>query len=294
MRLLVAGWQSQIAHAVIEVAPGRADIEACAIGRPGLDICEVRTIERALNEIRPDIIINTAAYTDVDKAELEPQRALALNRDGARLLAESAARRDIPIIHISTDYVFSGMSAVPYVETDATAPATLYGRSKLEGEAAIQAANPKHIIVRTAWVYSPFGRNFVKTTLQRARKGETLRIVADQFGSPTYAPHLVEVILGIAARATRSGNGAVPWGVYHAAGNGRASWHEIAKQALVNAGDVRHLADRVEAIASADYPTRTQRPAMAALDCAKLEANFGLRLPDWSEGIAACVARLGV
>ena len=293
MRLLVAGWQSQIAHALIEVAPARADIEACAIGRPGLDICEVRTIERALNDIRPDIVINTAAYTDVDKAELEPQRALALNRDGARLLAASAARREIPIIHISTDYVFSGTSAVPYVETDATAPATLYGRSKLEGEAATAAANPKHIILRTAWVYSPFGRNFVKNTLKRARNGEPLRIVADQFGSPTYAPHLVEVILAIAARATRSGMSAVPWGVYHAAGSGRASWHEIARQTLLNAGDVRHLADGVEAIASADYPTRTQRPANAALDCSKLEAHFGLRLPDWPEGLAQCVERLG-
>lgn len=200
MRILIAGWQGQVAQALIRVAPSRADITACAVGRPALDICEVRTIERALSDINPDVVINTAAYTDVDKAETEPERAMALNCEGARLLAASSAARGIPIVHISTDYVFGGTSPVPYVETDATAPATAYGRSKLAGEEAVRAANPKHIILRTAWVYSEHGRNFVKTILNAARNGKPLRVVADQYGSPTYAPHLVDAMLTIASR----------------------------------------------------------------------------------------------
>src|SRR3990170_7054726 len=213
MRLLIAGWQGQIAQALIDVAPGRDDITACAVGRPALDLCEVRTIERALSDVKPDVIVNTAAYTDVDKAEIEQERALALNRDVARLLAMSGARRGIPIIHISTDYVFDGTKGSAYVETDPEAPATVYGRSKLEGEAAVREANPRHIILRTAWVHSAFGRNFVKSIFQRARDGSPLRVVDDQRGSPTYAPHLVEAILAIAGRVTSASNTDVaPWG----------------------------------------------------------------------------------
>jgi dTDP-4-dehydrorhamnose reductase len=293
MRLLIAGWQGQIAQALIEVAPGRADIEAFAVGRPALDICEVRTVERALNDVRPDVVINTAAYTGVDKAELEPERAMALNCDGARLLAESSTRRGIPILHLSTSYVFSGTSDAPYAETDTAAPVTVYGATKLAGEAAVQAANPKHIILRTSWVYSALGRNFVKSILQQARDGKPLRVVADQVGSPTYAPHLVDAMLSIAARAAAAGSdGSVPWGVYHAAGSGRASWHDMAREVLANTSDARHLAESVEAITSGGYATRTPRPLNSELDCSKLEHAFGLRLPDWREGLAECVGRL--
>lgn len=292
MRLLIAGWQGQIAQALVAVAPGRSDVTACAVGRPALDICEVRSIERALGDINPDIVINTAAYTAVDNAENEPERAFALNRDGAGLLALAAARRGVPIIHLSTDYVFDGKKAAPYVETDATAPQTVYGKSKLEGEAAVSAANPKHIILRTAWVYSPFGRNFVKTVLQRARQGAPLRVVNDQLGSPTYAPHLVEAMLAIAGHVTKADASDIAWGTYHAAGSGHASWWEVARQALLNAEDLKHLAAGLEAIATADYPTPAGRPANSQLDCRKLESHFGIRLPEWREGVAACVERL--
>lgn len=295
MRLLIAGWQGQTAQALIEVAPSRVDIEACAIGRPALDICEVRTIERALNDIKPDIIINTAAYTDVDKAELEAEHAMAANCEGARLLAVSSAKRGIPILHLSTSYVFDGTSNVPYSESDAAAPVTVYGATKFAGEAAVQAANPKHIILRTAWVYSALGRNFVTSILQQARAGKPLRVVADQYGSPTYAPHLVEVMLAIAARtATIGDHDEMPWGVYHAAGSGRASWYEMAREALRNASDVRHLVDHVEPITSQQYSTRMQRPVQSELDCSKLERAFGLRLPDWQDGVTQCVGRLEV
>ena len=293
MRLLITGWHGQVAQALIEVAPRRADIEACAVGRPALDICEVKTIERALGDIKPDVVINTAAYTDVDKAEQEPERAMALNCEGARLLAKAAAERGTPILHLSTDYVYAGTANAPHVETDPTNPATVYGQTKLKGEAAVQAANPKHVILRTAWVFSPFGRNFIKTILKKAHDGVALRVVADQFGSPTYAPHLVDVILEIAARIAQTDAATeFPWGIYHAAGSGRASWFDVARKALLCADDVKHLADKIEPIGSAQYATTTPRPAHSELNCTKLEKTFGIKLPDWQDGVAECVARL--
>jgi len=288
MRLLTAGWQGQVAQALTELAPRRPDVAACAVGRPALDICEVGSIERALGDIRPDIVINTAAYTDVDAAETEPDRAFALNRDGAQRLASLAARRGVPIIHLSTDYVFDGLKSAPYVETDAPAPATVYGRSKLEGEAAVRAANPHHIILRTAWVYSPFGRNFVKSIMQRAAQGIPLRVVADQYGSPTYAPDLAGIILDIAARITGAPVPDALWGSYHAAGSDGASWYDMARVIV----DPRTSGTAVEPIAAADYPTRTRRPAYTVLDCRKLDNHFGLSVPPWTEGIAACLRRL--
>jgi dTDP-4-dehydrorhamnose reductase len=289
MRLLIAGGQGQIAKALVDVAPSRSEITAFAVGRPALDICEVRTIERALSDIKPNVVINTAAYTNVDQAESEPDRAMALNRDGARLLSAAAARRGVPIIHLSTDYVFDGQAATPYVETDPTAPVTVYGRTKLEGERAVREENPRHVILRTAWVYSPFGRNFVKTILARSQDGAALRVVADQRGNPTYAPHLVEAMISLAARvADISDKADAAWGVYHAAGSGGASWRDVA-QAVI---DAARQENTVEAIATSDYPTPAKRPAFSELNCGKLEQRFGLRLPDWREGVADCVARL--
>lgn len=292
MRLMIAGWQGQVARALVEIAPGQADVAACAVGRPALDICEVRSIERALGDTRPDIVINTAAYTAVDKADDEAERAFKLNCEGARLLATAAARRGVPIIHLSTDYVFDGRKAAPYLEDDPAEPTTVYGRSKLEGEAAVREANPRHVILRTAWIYSPYGRNFVKTIVGQAREARHLRIVADQHGSPTYAPHLVDAILAVARRATAKDKGEAPWGVYHAAGAGTATWHEMACEALRNAPDLKDAGIPVEAVTSAEFPTKVPRPANSQLDCGKLARDFGVRLPDWRVGIAECVRRL--
>ena len=289
MRLLIAGGQGQVARALVEVAPSRSEITAFAVGRPALDICQVATIERALADIKPNVVINTAAYTNVDQAESEPERAMALNRDGAGMLAAAAARRGIPILHLSTDYVFDGAAVRPYVETDATGPLTVYGRTKLEGEEAVKAANAKHVILRTAWVYSPFGRNFVKTILQRARDGQALRIVADQHGSPTYAPHLVDAMISIGAQLCDA-TGDV-WGIYNAAGSGSATWHDVATAIYDSAGDLKDSI-RPAAISTAEYPTPAKRPAFSELDCGKLEQTFGLKLPHWRNGVADCVARL--
>lgn len=291
MRLLIAGWQGQVARALVEMAPGCPDVTACAVGRAALDICEARSIERALSGISPTVVINSAGYTAVDKAESEPERAFALNRDGARLLAEAAARRGIPIIHISSDYVFDGSKPAPYVEEDGTAPATVFGRSKLEGEQAVQGANPKHIILRTAWVFSPGGRNFVKTMLARARDNARVRVVDDQRGSPTYAPHLVGAILDL-ARAISKPDAKGPWGVYHAANSGTTTWRGFAEEVFTRSRELGGPAAEVEPIRSADYPTPAQRPVNSQLDCTKLEHTFGLRLPAWQDGVADCVERI--
>jgi dTDP-4-dehydrorhamnose reductase len=275
----------------MDIAPARADITACAVGRPSLDVLEPRSIERALADITPDVVINSAAYTAVNAAEDEPEQAFALNRDGARQLAHAAARRGIPIIHLSTDCVFDGSKTGPYTETDTPNPLSVYGQSKLAGEAAVREANPRHIILRTAWMFSPFGRNFVKTMLERASEGGPLRVVNDRHGSPTYVPHLVDAILAIAHKV-KANNGGDVWGVYHAAGSGTATWYgmaaEILRHSALHGGPVAEL----EAITAAEYPSRAPHPANSQLDCSKLERVFGLRLPPWQDSIGECVTRL--
>lgn len=292
MRLLITGSQGQVARAFIELAPSAPDVEACAIGRPGLDICNTPTIERALSDIRPDVVINTAAYTAVDDAEGDEARARALNRDGAGMLAAAAAKRGTPIIHLSTDYVFDGSKNAPYVETDPTRPTSVYGLTKLEGEHAVAAENPKHIILRTAWVYSPFGKNFVKTILTHAGKGTDLKVVNDQIGSPTYAPHLADAILGLARKITAAKGEGIGWGIYHAGGAGYASWYEVAREILDESQAIGGPVTSLSPIGTDGYPTRAKRPANSRLDCTKLASTFGITQPDWHDGVARCVARL--
>ena len=286
MRLFIAGWQGQVARSLVEAATRRDDIEACAMGRPALDLCEQPTILRALEQERPDIVINTAAYTAVDQAESEPEKAHQLNCEGAGRLASAAEALGVPIIHLSTDYVFDGIKPTAYDESDPTNPQSVYGRTKRDGEIAVSAANPKHLIVRTAWVHSPFGKNFVKTMLRLAQEKTELRVVADQTGSPTYAPHLADALLAMAAASI--GNTATEWGTYHACGSGEATWHALAEAVF----EAARKEVTVEAITTADYPTPAPRPANSRLDCSKLREVFGLELPAWQEGATDCVARL--
>lgn len=292
MRLLIAGWQGQLARALVEIAPGHPDIEALAIGRPALDLCEPASITRAMTDFRPDVIINTAAYTAVDKAETEPDAAFALNRDGARLLAEAAHRRGAAIIHVSTDYVFDGAKPTPYLEDDATAPLNVYGRSKLEGELAVRAANPRHAIVRTAWVHSPGGANFVRTMLRLAADRKTLRVVDDQIGSPTYAPHLAMAIIALAGSISARNAADDCWGVYHAAGAGEVSWCGLAREVFRVSAARGGPSAEVEPITTADYPTPARRPANSRLDCTRLATRFGITMPPWQAGVADGVGRL--
>lgn len=290
MRIVIAGWQGQIAQSLLEVISSRNDVEACALGRPALDICEVRSIERAFVGIKPHVIINAAAYTDVEKAETEPDRAFALNCDGPRQLASVAAARGVPIIHISTDYVFDGMKKTPYTETDDTNPRTVYGRSKLAGEAAVASENAQHIIMRTAWIFSPFGRNFVKTIRERALGGQLLRVVDDVRGSPTYAMHFASAVMDVAARI--AGRGTLAWGTYHAAGEGGASWYDVARETLNTGEFAGRGATHLERINSEQYPTTAKRPTYSVLDCSKLTREFEITLPAWQRGVSDCCNRL--
>lgn len=292
MRILAAGWHGQIARTFMHMLPARDDVTAFAIGRPGLDICDSRSIERSLGDIQPDVLINLAGYTDVDGAESESELAFALNSVGARLLAEAAARRQVPIIHISTSYVFDGHKPSAYIETDVAQPLTVYGESRLAGELAVQAANPKHVILRTGWIYSPYGRCFVGNILQRVQLGTPLKVVNDQYGNPTYAPYLAEAILAIAQQLTARPEEEKPWGIYHAAGSGTATWYDVAQEVLSASARLANLSVSLEPIPSVEYATQTERSPNATLDCSKLERTFNVKLPPWQTGVHECVERL--
>lgn len=288
MRLLVAGRSGQLAHALVERSRLLDGVAVIALEPPHLDLLDPASIARALDEARPDVVINAAAYTAVDKAESDAEAAFALNRDAAGALAATAAAADCPIIHVSTDYVFDGTKSGAYVEADTPNPMGVYGRSKLEGEAAVAAATARHVILRTAWLYGAHGHNFLKTMLRLARERPELRVVADQRGNPTYAPHLADAILAIAAK-TGSGN---PWGIYHATATGETTWHGFASAIIAAAKPLGVPQVPVLPIATADYPTPARRPANSCLDCGRLERVFALRQPPWQQGLAECIGEL--
>jgi dTDP-4-dehydrorhamnose reductase len=292
MKILVAGAQGQLARALVEQAQGRSGFDIVALGRPQLDLLDKTSIARAIEAVRPDLVVNTAAYTAVDKAESEGEAAFAINRDGAGALAAASHAGGCPILHVSTDFVFDGTKAEPYIETDRTNPAGVYARSKLAGEAAVAAANPRHLILRTAWLYAPYGQNFLRTILRLARERPQLRVIADQHGNPTYAPHLADAILAIAARLGDSKGEAPAWGVYHAAASGETTWADFAA-AIVAAGARLGVPQiPVIPITTPEYPLPAKRPANSRLDCTKLERTFGVRLPPWRQGVAECIAEL--
>lgn len=291
MRLLIAGAQGQLARAMIALAPAAEDVTAFAVGRPALDLTAPASVLGALADFKPDVIVNAAAYTAVDRAEQEPDAAMALNVDGPARLAEAAARRGAVLIHVSTDYVFDGTKPTAYVEDDATAPLGVYGRSKLAGEDAVRAVGGRHLILRTSWVHSPYGSNFVTRMLALAGGQSEVRVVDDRTGNPTYAPHLAEAILAVARVATNEPARAIS-GTYHVAGDGEATWCGFAREIMrASAAHGGPSADVVPAT-TADYPTLALRPANSRLDCGKLARDFGLTLPAWEQGVAECVARL--
>ncbi|PLX37547.1 MAG: dTDP-4-dehydrorhamnose reductase [Hyphomicrobiales bacterium] len=291
-RILVAGAEGQVARSLVEAAH-ECDVPMLALGRSALDLTALDALPAGALAFRPTLIVNAAAYTAVDKAESEREAAFAVNATGAGKLAALATEAGLPIIHLSTDYVFDGEKSTPYCEDDATNPRSVYGASKLAGEAAVAAANPRHIILRTAWVHSPFGSNFVKTMLRLGRERDRLRVVADQIGSPTYAGDLANAILHIATKTPASGWHESLAGIYHAAGASETSWHGLAQTVFATAHEIDgRPMPSVEAIATIDYPTAAERPANSRLDCTKLARTFGIALPDWRDGVRRCVERL--
>ena len=291
MKILVAGAQGQLARALLDQAQGRGEFDVVTLGRPQLDLRDKAAIARTIDAVRPDLVVNAAAYTAVDKAESEPEAAFAINRDGAGALAAAAAAGSCPILHVSTDYVFDGTKAEAYLETDRANPVGVYARSKLQGEVAVAAANPRHLILRTAWLYAPYGQNFLRTILRLAHERPQLRVIADQHGNPTYALHLADAILAIAARLGDD-NGEAAWGTYHAAAGGETTWAGFAA-AIVAAGARLGVPQvPVIPITTADYPLPAKRPANSRLNCSKLARTFGVRLPPWQQGVVECIARL--
>ena len=292
MRILVTGREGQVARALLNAAGG--DVVIHALGRPELDVTDRATIDLAISRFLPEILVNAAAYTAVDKAETDEASAFAVNGQGAGNAAAAAATAGIPIIHVSTDYVFSGDTSAPYREEDPTRPINVYGRSKLAGEQAVAAANPAHAILRTAWVYAPWGSNFVRTMLRLAAERDTVRVVADQWGTPTYAPDIAEGILTVARKALGDAKGEAWRGIFHMTAAGATSWAGCAEAIFSASAAHGAPTSRVEPITTAEYPTRARRPANSLLDNAKFRGTFGHALPDWRKGAQRCIAAIGM
>lgn len=291
MRLLVTGTQGQLARSLVERAASHPQFELVAAGRPELDLEIPGSAAAAVRSIAPDVVINAAAYTAVDQAEDEPDRAMRINGEAAGELAAAARAIGAPIIQISTDYVFDGRSAAPYAEDAPTNPIGAYGRSKLAGEERVRQANPDHLILRTAWVYSPFGHNFVKTMMRLAQTRDGLTVVADQIGNPSSALDLADGILAM-LEGWRDGERIGLGGTYHLAGTGSASWFDFAR-AIFDECRARGLpAAEVEPIRTADWPTKAARPANSQLDSSKFSQDFDWQMPDWRQSMANAVSRL--
>jgi dTDP-4-dehydrorhamnose reductase len=290
MRLALTGRNGQLVTSLVERAAGRAGIEVCAIGRPELDLLCPDGIAKAIRAAQPNVIVSAAAYTAVDQAEKEPAVAFAVNAAGAGHVARVAKDLDIPVIHLSTDYVFDGDAGAPYDETAAPAPCGVYGASKLAGESAVAMANPRHVIVRTAWVYSPFGANFVKTMLRLAADRDEIAVVCDQWGNPTSALDLADAVLTAAQIVTASGFDA--WGIYHLAGRGFASRSGFARHILACSREVEGPSATIRDVTSAEFPTPARRPLDARLDTRKGERVFGWTMPDWQVSTREVVERL--
>jgi dTDP-4-dehydrorhamnose reductase len=282
--ILVTGGTGQVASAL---AASGGDAVHLA-GRPGFDFNKPESLVATFRAATPWLVVNAAAYTAVDTAEDAVEAAYRANRDGPGALAQLCRSAGIPLIHISTDYVFDGAKGAPYVETDPTGPTGVYGASKLAGEREVLGAGAQAIVLRTSWVYAPAGRNFVRTMLRVGAERDRLRVVADQQGCPTTAADLADAILAIAARL-RDGWRDEYAGVFHAAGTGDTTWHGLAVATFAEAARYGARVPAVEAIATADYPTRAKRPADSRLDCGKLASVFGVRLPEWRASLARTI-----
>ncbi len=286
LKVLVTGAGGQLGSELMQL-PWPETFQVEGKTRAELNIADPAASETAIRDGGYDLVVNAAAYTAVDRAESDSQAAEAANRLGPANLAQSCCRAGAALIHISTDYVFDGTKAAPYNEDDPVAPLGAYGRGKAAGENEVRRALARHVILRTAWVYGAHGGNFVKTVLRLIGERDEVRIVADQHGSPTSARDLGRAIVGIAERIAqdRERRSATPWGTYHCANAGEASWHDLAAEIAVMAAPWTGRAPRVVPIATSDYPTPAKRPANSRFDCGKLERSFGIRLRPWREAL---------
>jgi dTDP-4-dehydrorhamnose reductase len=290
MRILVIGANGQVGWELPRRG-ARRGFDILALDRGTLDITDQSAVNRTVGRSGAAVVVNGAAYTAVDQAESEPELAFAVNRDGPAYLASACAEAHIPLVHISTDFVFDGQKQGPYLETDPVSPLSIYGKSKAAGEIAVRERLRQHIILRTSWVYGAHGRNFVKTMLRLGQEKEVVQVVADQIGCPTYALDIAETILTMLSPLSERRK--IPWGTYHYCGKGVTSWYEFAQAIFELARKVISLkVKQVEPISTADYPTAAKRPANSVLDCSLMEKSFGIVPKPWNKSLARVVKQV--
>jgi len=290
MKILLTGCNGQVGWELQRTLATLGEVSA--VGSSVLDLAHADAIRRVVDGIRPQVIVNPAAYTAVDKAETESGRAMAINGVAPGVLAEEAKRVGALLVHYSTDYVFDGSGATPWKEDDTPGPLNIYGATKLAGEQAVAAIGGRHLIFRTSWVYGQRGGNFLLTMRRLFRERPELKIVADQIGAPTWSRCLAEGTAQILAQMLSPSRGAdkpEPWGIYHMTNAGETSWHGFAEAIL--ALDPPATPPRLIPIASREYPTPARRPLNSRLDNGKLARAFGICLPDWREALALCMDR---
>ena len=279
-RALIIGGNGQLGQCLKNVDPGSLDM--VFLSSAEANILEASSLTSVFDTYQPDLIINCAAYTAVDLAEDEPLKAAAINAQGPQLLAELCFASDIPLIHISTDFVFDGSTPVPLVETDYAGPVSVYGKTKLQGEMGIIKSTSRHLIIRTSWLYSEHGSNFLKTMLRLGKERERLEVVCDQIGSPTYAMDLAEAIVSIASRQD------LTYGVFHYSNEGVASWYDFACEIFRKSG----LKVQVKPVRSSQFPTKATRPKFSVMDKSKIKGAYGLSIPHWVESLEKCISKL--
>jgi dTDP-4-dehydrorhamnose reductase len=284
VKLVILGAGGQVGRALAE----RTGPAARALDRNSCDICDPASVARALSGPEVELVVNCAAYTAVDRAEGDAERAYAVNARGAEIVARTAADRGLPVIHLSTDYVYSGAGSEPHREDEPCAPVNVYGASKAAGDASVAAANPRHLLLRVSWVFGVHGANFVKTMLRLGRERDELRIVADQTGGPTAADDIAAAIIRLAESCTRPGFAA--WGTYHFCGAPATNWHGFAEAIF---GRARGPRPRLVAITSREYPTPAARPLNSTLDCRRIKEVFGIEQPDWRGSLTRVLTALG-
>lgn len=288
MRLIVTGREGQVVRALAERAAAHG-VKVIPLGRPELDLLHPTGLEALFARHRPDAIVNAAAYTAVDQAESDVETAMAVNGAGAGAVAQAAAMLGVPLLQLSTDYVFDGSKSTPYVESDPVAPVSAYGRSKLAGEQAVVAATANHAILRTSWVYAATGKNFLLTMLRLAETRPVLSVVSDQRGAPSYAPDIADALIGIARNLVSRPQEPALRGIFHMTGGGETSWAEFATAIFARSAQRGGPAATVTPIATSAYPTPARRPANSRLDCSKLKKVHFVALPDWHDALDRCM-----
>jgi len=290
MRILITGAKGQVGYELVRLAP--QGMELFPLGSDELDITDKTNVVTVVENIQPDLIINSAAYTAVDKAEAEVDLAYGVNATGVENLAATCCHQGIPLFHISTDYVFSGDQKKSSDESGIVSPINVYGESKLAGENALIQLCPQHLIMRTSWVFGVHGQNFVKTMLKLGAERDELSVIADQYGCPTSAVSIAQTLWNLVERY--QGAGQLPWGVYHYCGAPVVSWHQFAEQIFQKGSELGLLTNvpAVKAINQSEYPTPAKRPSWSVLSCEKIRTAFGLSQSDWKKDLLDVLCEL--